>query len=175
VTAGSPKPIVFHMPNDVDLRAIGAVSVRHGQLDHELKMLIKSLTGIRPEQARRAMARTGSAELRKRARAIARRVFGDGKGLLTIESWLRECAIVTEERNDLIHALFGKDTDGEARIHHGRTDTWRAPPTCEELTALAARMERIVNEIRNSRLTGFIFEELMRVGVIPKPKPESKK
>ncbi len=68
------KMISFHVPQDSELlAAVGEVAIRHEQLSHILKMTIKSLTGVAPEEALKATTHEGSAQLRDRVRKMRER------------------------------------------------------------------------------------------------------
>jgi hypothetical protein len=70
------------------LAAVGKIALRHGQLDHVLRMTIKSLTGVSANEAIDATARQGSRKLRERIRKLARRRLGEGVALVQLEAIL---------------------------------------------------------------------------------------
>jgi hypothetical protein len=79
--------IYMAIPEDqAVLAAVGKIALRHGQLDHVLRMTIKSLTGVSVNEAIDATARQGSRELRERIRKLARRRLGEGVALVSIGS-----------------------------------------------------------------------------------------
>jgi hypothetical protein len=79
--------IYMLMPEDpAVLAAVGKIALQHGQLDHVLRMTIKSLTGVSMKEALDATARQGSRELRERIRKLARRRLGEGVGLVQLEA-----------------------------------------------------------------------------------------
>ena len=109
--------MIFHVPADPEqLRAFGAVSIRHGHLDHVLRMTIKTLEGITPEQAMEKTKRIGSAKLRKWIRREALKVLGEGDAFDQLQALLSRCRDLTERRNDVIHGTIGKELDGEPQM-----------------------------------------------------------
>ena len=66
----------FHEPEPDVLQAVGRIALRHSQLDHMLKLTIKSLSGITVQQALHATAFEGSTVLRERIRKLARKTLG---------------------------------------------------------------------------------------------------
>jgi len=91
--------IYMLMPEDpAVLAAVGKIALRHGQLDHVLRMTIKSLTGVSMNEALDAPARQGSRELRERIRKLARRRLGEGVAIAQLEAILERCRRATEKR-----------------------------------------------------------------------------
>jgi hypothetical protein len=150
--------ITFHVPDAEFLRALGEASVRHGHLDHILRMTIKTLTGLSVQDALDATERDTSSMLRRRVRKLARQALGEGKALLALEAILERCNRAARLRNDLIHGLFAKELDGEEVVRHG--EEWIPPPTKEKLEVLARDLELLVNQLNHERLHGFLAEAL---------------
>ena len=77
------------MPEDSELMAaVGAASVRHGQLDHVLRLTVKTILGLSPREALLATDRQTSSELRKRVRLLAKQRAGDGEHLARLDALL---------------------------------------------------------------------------------------
>ena len=106
--------ITFHVPEDKALlAAFGEVALRHEHLNHILRMTIKTLAKLRPQEALDATAYDGSRQLRERIRKLARPRLGEGEALLKLEAILERCRRVTERRNELTHGIWAKELDGE--------------------------------------------------------------
>ena len=74
------KMIRFHVPEDQELlAALGEVAVRHEQMNHILKMTIKSLADLTPAEAIAATAYESSRQIRDRIRKLSKKRLGDGK------------------------------------------------------------------------------------------------
>lgn len=152
--------LLFHVPRNPELlAAVGEVALRHEHLNHALKMTVKSLAGVKPEDALAATRYASSRELRQRIRKLARKRLGEGAALIQLEAILARCEALTEERNALIHGVWAKYLDGEAYVH----DWIREPapiPTVEELRGLANELERQADTLNSQRLHGFLAEAL---------------
>jgi protein-arginine kinase activator protein McsA len=75
--------ISFHIPEEPELLAtLGEVALRHEQMNHILKMTIKTLTNLTPEEAIAATKYESSSQLRDRIKKLARKQLGEGAPLL---------------------------------------------------------------------------------------------
>jgi len=139
------------------------VSICHGWLDFVVKRTVKTLAGLTPSEADRALAYEGSASLRELVRKLAARKLGKAAtATLKLRALLADCEAVTQQRNALIHSLYAREPEGDVMlISH---DDKRTPiPKAAELEDLAARIWALAVTINNSRLDGgFVFEALMQ-------------
>jgi hypothetical protein len=159
VIAKQPLAVGFHVPeDDTDLlAALGEISIRHGHLDHLLRMIIKRFTDVTAQEAMDATAKANSSELRRRVKKLARMKFGEGAALVKMQALVEECRRITERRNALIHILCGKDSDGNAIAATEDLRFWKPMPPASEVRALAGDMDRLSREIQHARsLWGFI-------------------
>ena len=79
------KMLMFFVPDDRGLlAALGKVTLRHEHLNHILKMTIKSLAGLTPQEAIDATQYEGSRTLRERIQNFARQKLGEGEPLLKL-------------------------------------------------------------------------------------------
>lgn len=157
-----PKMIVLGLPTDEKLLAIfGSLTIRHGQLDYALRMMIKSLGNFSIEEALNGTARQGSAELRKRIEKFAKNRFGEGETLLKIQSLLERSRQASEKRNDFIHSLWAQELDGQHVIRN-EDHSWTSIPTSEELEKLTKEILDLIHEFNQSRLDGFISKALKK-------------
>lgn len=154
--------IIGSLPQDPQiLAAIGAVSVRHGQLDYALRMTVKSISGIGIGPALDATEGKSSHELRQLIRKMARKKLGDASNCyLLLAALLTRAQEVTRQRNEFMHGLWAFDLDeGRDRFRHKSKD-WRETPKADELTALADETAQIADELHEARLHGFLKEAL---------------
>ncbi|HWG75572.1 MAG TPA: hypothetical protein VN660_02130 [Steroidobacteraceae bacterium] len=146
--------MVFQVPDDPAwLQAFGRVSIVHAHLDHILRMLIKSLTGLTVEVALDATERETSAVLRDRIKRLARQRLGEGAPLLQVQALIERCRRATEQRNNLVHNIIASDWLGETLMRKAGSK-WAPLPTQDALNALAEQIVQLTREINNSRLNG---------------------
>ncbi len=154
--------ITFHVPDDRDLvAAFGEVTLRHEHLNHILRMTIKILAHLRPDEALDATAYDGSRQLRERIRKLARQRLGEGEPLLKLQALLERCKRATDRRNELIHGIWAKELDGEP-VRRGADHTWHPLPSVEELSSLANECRILTESINTARLDGFLSEALAK-------------
>lgn len=154
--------ISFHVPqNNEMLAAVGEVAIRHEQMNHILKMTVKSLTGVTPAEALKATMYQGSEQLRDRVRKNARKKLGEGAPLVKLQALLADCKRLTEKRNELIHGLWAQELDGDAHIRDGYGNS-RPIPTLDELRVLAQELEQLTGRLNFERLEGFLFQALLK-------------
>ena len=154
--------ISFHIPDDKDLLAsIGEVALRHEHLNHILRMTIKTLAGLRPDEALDATAYDGSRQLRVLIRKLAKQRLGEGEPLLKLQALLECCRRVTDRRNDLIHRIWAKELDGEA-VRRDSDNNWVPLPRIKDLKALALETETLTHTLNTARLEGFISEAMAK-------------
>ncbi len=154
--------ITFHVPNDKDLlAAFGEVTLRHEHLSHILRMTIKTLARLTPEEALDATSYDGSRQLRECISKLARQRLGVGEPLLKLKALLERCKRATGTRNQLIHSIWAKELDGEP-LRRSADHTWHPLPTIEELLALAKELQTLTESLNDARLQGFLSEALSK-------------
>ena len=146
---------MFHTPDPETLQKVGLIALRHGHLDHILKMTIKSLGGLDVRQALDATAFQGSATLRERIVKLARRKLGEGTALLQLQALLERARRASERRNEFIHSIWAQELDGAPQIR-GNDHSWKPIPSLAELQALASDLESITSELNGARQDGFL-------------------
>ena len=157
-----PSMITFHVPEDKALlAAFGEVALRHEHLNHILRMTIKTLGKLRPQEALDATAYDGSRQLRERIRKLARQRLGEGEALLKLEAILERCRRATERRNELTHGIWAKELDGEP-MRKGSDQNWYPLPTVDELKALGNQIWLLSDELNTARLDGFLSAALTK-------------
>jgi hypothetical protein len=154
------KFFVAAVPTKLVLQAIGAVTVRHAQLDRQLQMVIKTLMKVSVAEAVDATARDSSSTLRDRIRGLAKQTFGDGQTLVRIQALMQRAKRLTTERNECVHRVCARDIDGTKAQMIAEDHTMKPYPTVKELTALAADLHALTNELNHARLEGFIAEAM---------------
>jgi hypothetical protein len=154
--------ISFHVPNDRDLLAtFGEVALRQEHLTHILRMTIKTLADLHPDEALDATAYDGSRQLRERIRKLARQRLGEGKPLLKLQALLERCRRATDRRNELIHGIWAKELDGEP-VRRNTDHTWHPLPTVEDLRNLSNELQALTETLNTARLDGFLSEALSK-------------
>jgi hypothetical protein len=155
-----PTMITFHVPEDKLLLAgFGEVTLRHEHLSHILRMTIKTLGRLRPQEALDATAYDGARQLRERIRKLARKRLGESEALLKLEALLERCRRLTDKRNELTHGIWAKELDGEP-MRKGSDQNWYPLPTIDELKALANEIWVLSDELNTARLDGFLSSAL---------------
>jgi len=156
---------MFHVPDDQELlAAFGEVALRHEHLNHILKMTIKTLANLSPEEAVDATMYDGSRKLRDRIRRLAMQRLGEGEPLLKLQALMGKCERVTEKRNKLVHGLWAQELDGDAQVR-GAGGT-RPLPSTTELRELANEIQELTNKLNSERLEGFLKTALSERKVI---------
>ena len=156
----SVRMIIFHVPNNDELlRAFGEVTLRHEHLVHILKMTIKSLTNLTPEEALDATEFNGAGMLRGRIKKLAHKKLGDGEPYLKLCAMLTRAKRLSERRNELVHGLWAEDIDdGPGLMHvHGQLEPL---PTVAQLEELSEQLKALTKEFNEARLEGFLKEAL---------------
>ena len=150
------KPLYFDLPDDPKvLAAIGAIAIRHGQLDNALCLAIGSVAGVDREQALYATSRQSSRELRERLRKLARQRFGDGAALVNLEALLERARLASEGRNEVLHSVWAKELDGDAKIRDEKLQ-FKPIPSIGELEKLASDLNEIRQRLLFARQEGFL-------------------
>ena len=152
--------IILDLPENLDLlAAVGKVAIRHGQLDHVLRMTVKTITRITTREALDATERQGSAALRARVRKLAKQKVGEGDALVHLDALLARAGRATRRRNELLHALWAAQLDGQGLIR-GEDGKWYDHPTVSELDALVSELDAVTRDLNWARLEGFLKEAL---------------
>jgi hypothetical protein len=129
-------------------------------------MTIKTLGCLSIEDALDATSRQGSHELRKRIHKIANQKFGEGAVLLKLQAILERAQRLTQQRNQMIHSLWGRDLDDDIPVVRKDDHSWETAPSSEDINNLSSKIEKITKELNMARQEGFIFEALNREGQI---------
>jgi hypothetical protein len=151
------EPKVTHsFPNDEVLAAIGKITLSHAWLDNALRMTVMDLAGVTKEEALDGTARQGSRELRERVRRLGKTRLGEGPALVKLDALLRRAEGATEQRNHLLHSVWGRDLDRDGNFLREPDHSFRPAPTATELENLSAEILDAVYSIINARLEGFL-------------------
>jgi hypothetical protein len=156
------KMMTFHVPQDKELlAAFGEVALVHEHLNHILRMTVKTLADLTPQEALDATKSDGSRQLRKRINKLARQRLGEGEPLLKLQALLECCKRVTEKRNELVHCVWARESDGEPQ-RRGSNHKWEPLPTKEGLLALAKEIQALSKTLNTARLEGFLSKALKK-------------
>lgn len=148
--------LMFYLPEDQDLlAALGKVALRHEQLNHALKMTIRSFTNITPQEVLDATQHEGTRTLRERIKKLAKKRLGEGEALLKLQALLVRAGRLTDKRNELTHSVWSKELDGEASIQIA-PEKLHPIPTVGELEQLAEDIKSITDELIHARFDGYL-------------------
>jgi hypothetical protein len=149
--------ISLGLPKDpAVLVAIGKVAIRHGQLDHGLKLTTRSIRGISVGQALAETKRKSPHQLQALVEEHAWARFGETPNLVRIRELLRRARQATDHRNSVLDDLWATESDS-APIHvPGRKP--RALPRVAELEAVADSLFSVVKELDHERHRGCLRE-----------------
>jgi len=75
---------------------------------------------------------------------------------------LTDCQKLTEKRNELIHGLWAKELNGDAKIRD-EYGSVRPLPKVKELTKLAKEMKNFTEVLNFERLEGFLKNALSKL------------
>jgi len=152
----------MQIPSDEKiLAAVGKIAIRHGQLDHILKMTVKSILGISIEKALDATQRQASSELRKRVRTLAKQKLGEGNTLVRLDALLTRAKRATESRNEILHSLWAVELDGNTVIRD-ENHKFQEVPEIDELEKVANGLAKITADLNEARLDGFLKDALTK-------------
>jgi hypothetical protein len=155
--------MAFHMPEDPAwLQAYARVALVHAQLDHILRMFIKSLAGVTVEVALAATEREGSAILRERILTLAKSRFGEGRNLIQVQALVERCKQVTEKRNQWIHNIIARAQDETTEAMFKAGLKWAPQPTVREMDELTEVLYQLIGEINRARLHGRLAQVLLK-------------
>ena len=161
------KAITFHPLDDDELMAAaGRMLVRHSNLDYQLKMTIRKLADVTPDEARKAFARTNSSELRKLVNTHAKRVLGNGSPeLIKLQALLRECEDATEQRNEYVHVIWATEFGGEKHHLFGPDGKLKPFPTTGSLKKLDKEIARLVKALGDAS-QHFLHQAMQKKGTL---------
>jgi hypothetical protein len=145
------------------------MALRHEHLSHILRMTIKTLANLRPQEALDATAYDGARQLRDRVRTLARQRLGEGEALLKLQAILERCKRATDKRNELMHSVWAQELDGEP-MRRGNDQKMYPLPTVPELEELSRDIDDLTKALNTARLEGFLAEALTTRAPGPKTK-----
>jgi len=152
--------ITLDLPNDKELlAAFGEMALRHEHLSHILRMTIKTICRLRPDEALDATVYDGSRQLRERIRKLARQRLGEGEALLKLQALLERCSRATNRRNEIMHGIWPRDLDGDP-FRSGTGQTQLPLPTVADLMAVTEELKELTRTLNSARLDGFLSEAL---------------
>jgi hypothetical protein len=150
------KMLMFYIPDDQELlAALGKVTLQNEHLNHILKMTIRSLANLTPQEAIEATQYEGARLLRERIRKLAKQRLGEGQPLLKLQALLTRAGHLTDKRNKLTHGIWAKDLDGDPGIMEVFGEL-QPLPLVVELDNLASEIQDLTVELNRARLEGFL-------------------
>ncbi len=160
-TATTPPPLMARpfMPEDATLlAALGAVAIRHAQLEHALRLTVRTLLGKTVDEIILWKPRAGPAKLREEIMKHAEPILRPGPVLAELGSLLDQIESLTERRNTVMHGVWIHDEHRGASLYrHGEM---LPLPSAQELTELCETMHRNSVNLNESRLVGPLGEAI---------------
>jgi hypothetical protein len=147
------------LPDEETCRAIGAVVVAHGHLNHILIRTIRTFAALPVDDVEFNLDRKKMPHLRQQIDTLARDRLGDSEAYDWLRELLDRCEQVTEARNTLVHDLWSKDLDDGAIYLVGIGGRQLAPPATS-IMDLADAITSLVKAVNDGRLNGLIADAL---------------
>lgn len=147
----SPRTLhmVMWIPDKKRLQALGTISVRHGQLDYAIRLIIKKLQGETIEKSLVSTGRDVSSKLTTTALKLAKEKLGVGPVYDKLAQMLTSAGNAIERRNEFIHSMYFKDTRGQTgRERHGVKHTL---PSVADLMEVARVLRIAFRELDNAQ------------------------
>jgi hypothetical protein len=127
--------IEFYMPNQNILMGVGRIVIRHGHLDHVLRLAIKRLLEISIDDPRYEVETKGmSKTLRTKLHKEFKRRFAEPDLSRQFDKLLDLAAGLTSDRNRLVHCVWANlQQDGKKRKYllDGTKHTYVLPTVAE--------------------------------------------
>ncbi len=148
--------INLKIPVDEDLlRAAGKVAIAHANLEHILRMTVKTLAKLTVQTALDATQNDKMHELRKCIFKLFRQLNPKEELIIKLKALLRRSEKLSEERNSLLHRPWAVDED-RTWVIKDEDHNWGNPPKAQTLEDLAQKIESFAEELNHERLKGFL-------------------
>jgi hypothetical protein len=157
IEPSTPQMDYMELPDDEHLRAVGAVSIRHGHLHHTLRMTIKTILDLSVADAMLATHRQSTSELGKRVLSDGKKRISDPRAMAMLQAIINRAHLANDRRNKILHSLWSMRADG-VRTMKDDPLIYIPEPSVAELTNLAHEILGIVQELNHARLRGFLAE-----------------
>jgi hypothetical protein len=145
--------ISLGLPNDPsEVVAIGKVAIRHGQLNHGLKLTIRSIRGISVEQALAETKRKSVHQLQALVEEHARDRFGEAPILVRIRELLHMSRQATEHRNSVLGDFWAAKS--ESAPDRAPEKKPRGSPRVAELEVVPENLLSVVKQLDHERHRG---------------------
>lgn len=152
--------IMLGLPQDQSiLAAIGMVAARHAQLDHVLRMTVKSIAGVSPAEALDATEGDASWQLREHILALAKRRLGPSPAMVQLRALLTRAKNASGRRNKFLHGLWAQELDGQ-EVYPADGRRQASVPSIGDLEALADELFDVAAALNAARLKGFLHAAL---------------
>jgi hypothetical protein len=116
-TTPQRQMLSFKVPEDQPelLKALGRLTVAHGNLEMVQIMCLKTLKQLTPEQAMNQFRRKGAGKIREEIRSQIEKSVIDSdlkERKKAVFDMLVDANCLSRRRNDLIHRFWGQDSNG---------------------------------------------------------------
>lgn len=150
------------IPDDKEvLMLVGAVALRHGHMDHILRLMVKTLEGLTISEALDATEDENFSDICRLVKRLTKMKLGTSNAQLRVNALVQRALRASRKRNELLHSLWAADMDNAPFIRTDNAAGFKAIPTVAELKDLADRMEQVTGELNFARLEGFLHEALI--------------
>ena len=165
----APQGFVPAVPKDPELLgAVGKVAIHNTHLEMELKMWVKTLAGIRPDEARRALQYMPISQIRKLVVKLSKKRISDEAARLRIRALIQRAAELSEIRNSLLHGYWAREMQNNDEFWLVQAGETAIPaPTTNDVQKLADEMVELWNTLNHERNHGFV-----RIALLPPSKDE---
>lgn len=138
----------MYLPDDEIALTVGRITIRHGQLDHVMRLAIKRMLGISIDDPGYASATKGmSKDLREKVmKRASERYVDEPEKLELMESLLDQAESVTRIRNRLTHSVW-MQVEGQPPMMYDKDGRYSIP-TIGELQVIERQldiMQRVLN------------------------------
>jgi len=159
-----PVLIKPYMPAPALTRELGKIVIRHGQVDHLLRLTIKSLLGISITDPlyKHETHKKRSSVLRERIRELARGRLAAHKAVLDeLIAQIDSIERLTNLRNIIAHGVWSRvTTGGLAKLRDPQDDKLHPLPTVKQLKVAEREMYALYLALNHSRRKGRLKQAL---------------
>lgn len=151
---------VLDIPEDIELQAaVGKVALRQGQLEHVLRLTVKTVEGLTYIEAMEATRRLPVSRLRRRILESAQEKISESWVISRLTELIQKSKRASDKRNRMIHAVWARNRHNQLIIRDDDRGVQPCPPL-QELNKLADDIADVLSELNDARLSGFLRDAL---------------
>lgn len=151
---------ILEIPEEIELQAaVRKVALRQGQLEHVLRLTVKSVEGLTYSEAMESTRRLPVSRLRRRILESAQARISETWAMDQLTELIQKSKRASDKRNRMIHAVWARNRQNELIIRDD--DRGVQPcPRLQELEALADELATALSDLNEARLNGFLRNAL---------------